>query len=635
MEQCVLAIDFGTTYTTVAIRRGTGYPELIEIDGDRRVPSVVLADEGSGQLLVGRRALELAAAQPRQAAREAKRRIGEPAPILLGGRPYPVTSVVGAVLRYVSEQAFAYSGCPVTQVVLTHPATWRRTRTDAFRLAAGEGGLDAPVFLLEPVAAALAYRDSQGASEGLIAVYDLGGGTFDTAVLSGSEDGFVVVGEPGGDGRIGGELFDEMLAHQLGRDLDADVWDALQSSEELDWRWAWATYRSEVRRAKEALSLNDRAEFVVGHPGGLSRLALTRADFEAAVDSTLRDTVDILDGTVADAGLTAGELRGIYLVGGGSRIPLVERLLEESFPGIPLLRQGDPKMAVAIGATYVDGAVTETPRRSLRSSGKATVPAPVEQPAPVIAAERPLAETRPEAIVPPPPPSVPTSPSPTIPLVAPVPDPSVGPIGPPGQRRSAAVWVAAVAVVAVVAAAVAISAAVLSGGGGKHGASGTTVPVTTVPAAPGQPAAAAGAVEDLLIANNGARTIVAQSVGDVQACAVDPIQAKNRLLSAIGTRSDLLSRLVALDTGTLPTGGQLKSLLKEAWTASIDADKRYVDWMGFVAANGCTGQAAQNADFVAAGTISQRATSSKQQFADLWNGVASRFNLPPVSEGDL
>lgn len=195
------------------------------------------------------------------------------------------------------------------------------------------------------------------------------GTTYTTVVIrrgTGYPELLEIDGEAGGDGRIGGELFDEMLAHQLGEDLDADVWDALQSSEELDWRWAWATYRSEVRRAKEALSLNDRAEFVVGHPGGLSRLALTRADFEATVESTLRDTVDILDGTVADAGLTADELRGIYLVGGGSRIPLVEQLLKESFPGTPLLRQGDPKMAVAIGATYVDGAVTETPRRSLR-----------------------------------------------------------------------------------------------------------------------------------------------------------------------------------------------------------------------------------------------------------------------------
>ncbi|MGI8776980.1 MAG: Hsp70 family protein [Acidimicrobiales bacterium] len=669
MEQCVLAIDFGTTYTTAAIRRDAGYPELLEIDGDRRVPSVVLADEGSGAMLVGRRAVELAAAQPRQAVREAKRRIGEPAPILLGGRPYSVASVVGAVLRYVSEQAFAYSGCPVTQVVLTHPATWRRTRTDALRQAAGEGGLDAPVFILEPVAAALAYKDAEGSGDGLIAVYDLGGGTFDTAVLAGSKDGYVLVGEAGGDGRIGGELFDEMLAHQLGSNLDAGVWEALQSSEELDWRWAWATYRSEVRRAKEALSLNEHAELVVSHPGGLSRLSLTRAEFEATVESTLSDTVDILDGTIADAGLVADDLRGIYLVGGGSRIPLVERLLEEAFPGVPLLRQGDPKMAVALGATYVDGTVAETPRRRTRDSGVATVgsaagvpgpssqpssrptgvPSPVKatEPSPAEATEPSPADTRPDAVAPPPPPgpkSTPeavgaptwsTAPSPTIPMA---PAPPELPAGPGSdRRRSPLVWVAAAAVV-VVLGAVALAALLTGGGPAKPPVSTTTVPATATPAPSSRttdPKTVVAALEDLLIANNGARTIVAQSVGDAQSCSLGAIQAKNRVLTAIGTRSDLLARLIALDTRPLPEGGQLQSLLKQAWSASIDADKQYVDWLSFVAANSCDGVAPQNSNFAAAGTISKQATSSKQQFADLWNSVASRFTVPPVSEGDL
>jgi len=649
VEQCVLAIDFGTTYTTAAIRRDGGYPELLEIDGDRRVPSVVLADEGSGALLVGRRAVELAAAQPRQAVREAKRRIGEPAPILLGGRPYSVASVVGAVLRYVSEQAFAYSGCPVTQVVLTHPATWRRTRTDAFRQAAGEGGLDAPVFILEPVAAALAYKDAEGSGDGLIAVYDLGGGTFDTAVLRGSKDGYVLVGEAGGDGRIGGELFDEMLAHQLGSNLDAEVWEALQSSEELDWRWAWATYRAEVRRAKEALSLNEHAELVVSHPGGLSRLSLTRAEFEVTVESTLSDTVDILDGTIADAGLGADDLRGIYLVGGGSRIPLVERLLGEAFPGVPLLRQGDPKMAVALGATYVDGTVAETPRRRTRDSGVATVGSsgpPSGVPGPAKATGASPAETRPDAVVPPPPPG-PTSnaevvgaptwstaPSPTIPMA---PAPPERPAGSGSNRRSPLVWVAAAAVV-VVLGAVALAALVMGGGGRKPLVSTTTVPSTTTPAPSGgraDPKTVVAALEDLLIANNGARTIVAQSVGDAQSCSLGAIQAKNRVLTAIGTRSDLLARLIALDARPLPEGGQLQSLLKQAWSASIDADKQYVDWLSFVAANSCDGVAPQNSNFAAAGAISKQATSSKQQFADLWNSVAPRFTVPPVSEGDL
>ena len=381
MSRWTLAIDFGTTYTTAAARIGDR-PEIIEIDGDRRVPSIVALDE-SGALIVGRAAENEAATSPAKAMREPKRRLGEPAPVILGGRPFPITTLVAAILAYVYEHAVEYVGSPPAELRLTHPATWRRPRVRALGAAAAAAGLPEPTFIPEPVAAAISYtvEGDHIDPNDFVAVYDLGGGTFDTAVLRRDEGGgFVVEGRPGGEGRMGGEYFDELLAEHLGRQLPEADWEALQASDEIEWRQAGAAFRTAVRRAKEALSLQAQTELLVPLPAGLRRLRVTRAEFEELIRPHLVEATELLATTIADASLEPHQLSTIYLVGGASRIPLVGDLLGAAFPGVAVSRRGDPKMVVALGATYpgdfgaTSVSLTPTPLDALGAVGAGMTP---------------------------------------------------------------------------------------------------------------------------------------------------------------------------------------------------------------------------------------------------------------------
>ena len=121
----VLAIDFGTSYTVTAVRGERG-PEVIEIGGDRRVPSVVLADE-DGVLVVGRAAEDMSLTQPGRTMRAPKSRLGEPAPVILAGRPHNVVDFVTAIFRHVHAEAVRHQGSEPSEVRLTHPATWSKT----------------------------------------------------------------------------------------------------------------------------------------------------------------------------------------------------------------------------------------------------------------------------------------------------------------------------------------------------------------------------------------------------------------------------------------------------------------------------------------------------------------------------
>ncbi len=351
----VLGIDFGTSFTVAAARTRRG-PEVIEIGGERRVPSVVLAED-DGSLVVGRSAEDLATSSPGRAIRAPKSRIGEPAPIILGGRTHDVTVLIASLLAYVYQEAVRHVGSPPVEVRLTHPASWGRVRLDRLLQAAARAQLPNPVLVPEPVAAAVSFADEVGvAPGGFVAVYDLGGGTFDTAVLQATVQhdapGFVVIGRPGGEDRLGGDLFDELLANFVGSRLNEEVWEALQVSDERAWQQAASALRSEARRVKEALSSHPYAELLVALPNGMVTQRVTRDEFELLIEPYIASSVEVLRRAVADAGLEPLQLAAVYLAGGASRSPLVERMVCDAFPGVNVSRRGDPKTAVALGATH-------------------------------------------------------------------------------------------------------------------------------------------------------------------------------------------------------------------------------------------------------------------------------------------
>jgi actin-like ATPase involved in cell morphogenesis len=348
MGAWTLAIDFGTTSSSAAVANGG--LELVEVAGAPRVPSAVLADR-DGSLVAGDIAVRQGAGAPDRVERTPKRRIGDRV-VVLGDQQLAPADLAAAVLRLLADEAIRRQGGEApSEVRLTHPASWAGTRLGVLRDAASRAGLGEVSFVPEPVAAALHYADEQLAVGALVAVYDLGGGTFDTAVLRRTEEGFEVVGPPGGSDRLGGEDFDERLYQHVGAALaaqDGDAWEHLRYSEERPWVRANAALRAEVRAAKEALS--STADYTIYVPAPVdAEVRVTREELERLIAGDLERTVDELCATVDRAGVTLDDLAAVYLVGGSSRIPLITRLLADRLGRMPVT-WGDPKAVVVLGA---------------------------------------------------------------------------------------------------------------------------------------------------------------------------------------------------------------------------------------------------------------------------------------------
>ncbi len=457
----ILSIDFGTSYTLVAAKVGDRAPEVVEIGGDRRMPSVVMV-EAAGDIVVGRTADDLSGSNPTSTLRAPKNRLGDQAPVVLDGRPYQVVQLVAALLRTVYDEAVGQMGGPPSEVRLTHPATWNRPRLNRLIEAATKAGLPNPALVPEPVAAALTYATDVGVPDGgHLLVYDLGGGTFDTAVVTSRRGGFVVEGRPGGDQNIGGELFDELVMNHVGAQLDADDWEQIQVAVEPRWQQMGASLRKEARRAKETLSSHPYADLLVPLPDGLAPVRITRDEFEQIVGPYIDETVTLLRRCVNDAGVDESAVRSIYLVGGASRSPIVERTVKAAFPTIAVSRRGDPKTSVALGAAR---AVRSGTAPVLLDDGTTQEASPVtgEQPLAFGPPPSPVPSPAPSAgtpsVRPPPPP--PSSAPPTVAVAAPM---VAAPVVSARKRRRMTPWVIGAGALAALAA-LAGAALVIAGG---------------------------------------------------------------------------------------------------------------------------------------------------------------------------
>jgi hypothetical protein len=345
----VLAIDFGTTATTAVTADSSG-AEILEVDGARAVPSAVLQN-ADGELVAGKAAADQAVVHPERVERTPKRSIGDEH-VVLGNTPVRVVDAVAAVLSLVFEEACRRrGGSRPTHVCLTHPASWEQRRQQALLEAARIAGLPGPVLMAEPVAAAVHLAGDRLPVGAVVAVYDLGGGTFDAAVLRRTEHDFELAGAPGGVDHLGGEDFDRALYGHLGDMLageDAEAWEALQTSEERQWRRASAELLAQSCRAKEALSR--QGSYTVYVPAPVDReLRVTRDELDGLIRDDISTTVEELAATMARAKVPANKLSGVYLVGGSSRLPLVASIVAERLGRVPETRD-DPKAVVALGA---------------------------------------------------------------------------------------------------------------------------------------------------------------------------------------------------------------------------------------------------------------------------------------------
>ena len=377
----VIGIDLGTTNSCVAIMEGpAGKGEIRVIEnseGARTTPSIVAISD-SGERLVGQSAKRQAVTNPTNTLYAVKRLIGRrfddplvakdksmvPYDIVRGdngdawvsarGEKYSPSQISAFTLGKMKETAEAYLGEPVTQAVITVPAYFNDSQRQATKDAGRIAGLEVLRIINEPTAAALAYGLDKKKS-GTIAVYDLGGGTFDISVLE-IGDGVFEVKSTNGDTFLGGEDFDMRVIDYL-----ADEFKKEQGIDLRKDRLALQRLKESAEKAKIELSSSKETEInlplITADASGPKHLVmkLTRAKLESIVDDLVTRTLEPCKAALKDAGVTAGEIDEVILVGGMTRMPKVIEAVKQFFGREPA-RNVNPDEVVAIGAA-VQGAV--------------------------------------------------------------------------------------------------------------------------------------------------------------------------------------------------------------------------------------------------------------------------------------
>jgi molecular chaperone DnaK len=372
----VIGIDLGTTNSCVAVMEGAT-PKVIEnAEGMRTTPSIVAFTE-DGERLVGQPAKRQAVTNPERTFFAVKRLIGRryddpmvekdkklvPYKIIRAsngdawveadGKQYSPSQISAFVLQKMKETAEAHLGHKVEQAVITVPAYFNDAQRQATKDAGKIAGLEVLRIINEPTAAALAYGlDKQ--KTGTIAVYDLGGGTFDISILE-IGDGVFEVKSTNGDTFLGGEDFDMRLVNYLA--------DEFQKEQGIDLRrdkLALQRLKEAAEKAKIELSSTTQTEinlpFITADASGPKHMTmkLTRAKFEALVDDFVQKTIEPCRKALKDAGLSAAEINEVVLVGGMTRMPKIQEVVKQFFGKEP--HKGvNPDEVVAVGAAIQAG----------------------------------------------------------------------------------------------------------------------------------------------------------------------------------------------------------------------------------------------------------------------------------------
>ncbi|QRP44117.1 Hsp70 family protein [Amycolatopsis sp. FDAARGOS 1241] len=351
----ILSVDLGTSNTVAVLSAHGRPPRVVEVDGSATMPSAVYAGE-DGTIMVGRDAERRARLDPTRFEPNPKRRIDEQT-LLLGTDVVPVNETLAAILRRVlDETTRQLGGEQPDEVRLSHPAQWGPVRRNVLLSAARLAGIGANVVLVpEPVAAAAHFASYPGkalAPGHALAVYDLGAGTFDVAVVGATQNGYVVLAEDGLPD-LGGLDVDQALMVHVGREVshsDPQRWQRLLRPESTADRRTRRALQEDLKAAKEALSRHPQTEVPMPEP--FKDVLVTRGELEGLVRPAMLRSVELLARTLRAAGLTPDRLAGIYLVGGSSRLPLVGSMIAEKLGVVPASLD-QPETAVALGAQHV------------------------------------------------------------------------------------------------------------------------------------------------------------------------------------------------------------------------------------------------------------------------------------------
>lgn len=350
----VIGIDLGTTNSCVAVKEGDNVTVIPNPEGQRTTPSVV-AFSKDGEILVGQLAKRQAIVNPDRTVISIKRSMGSDKTVAIDGKNYTPQQISAMILQKLKKDAEEYLGTSITEAVITCPAYFTDAQRQATKDAGTIAGLNVLRIINEPTAACLAYGVNLEKNDNKIMVYDLGGGTFDVSILD-VGDGVFEVLSTAGDNRLGGDDWDNRIVEWLASEFKkSDGIDLLKD------KMAAQRLREAAEKAKIELSSMQETTislpFITADANGPKHLEqkLTRAKFEDLTRDLLERTKTPVRTALKDAGLEPSEIHKILLVGGSTRMPMVQALVKELMGKEPT-KGINPDECVAMGAA-IQGAI--------------------------------------------------------------------------------------------------------------------------------------------------------------------------------------------------------------------------------------------------------------------------------------
>jgi molecular chaperone DnaK len=356
----IIGIDLGTTNSAVAIYRN-GRAEIIEnTNGARTTPSIV-ATKPNGELVFGENAKDALLSTPDMVVMEVKRLMGTDERVKLGDKEYRPEEISALVLRELRKYAEEKLGEPVTEAVITVPAYFSDSQRKATQKAGELAGLKVDRILNEPTAAAISYGLDNMDKEQHVLIYDLGGGTFDVSVVEIFE-GVLEVKASAGNNHLGGMDFDNAIMDWIvAKVKEEHDYDLLQEGSSVEITVRKNRMKVEAERAKKALSGTVSTlinlPFIAmknGVPFSVN-LELSRNEFELLIREMAMSTLAEVDKALQDAGLSISKIDEVLLVGGSTRIPYIQEIVQTKFNKVPR-KDINPDEAVALGAA-IQGAI--------------------------------------------------------------------------------------------------------------------------------------------------------------------------------------------------------------------------------------------------------------------------------------
>ncbi len=352
----IIGIDLGTTNSAVAIMEGGQATIIPNAEGNRTTPSVV-AFTKDGERLVGETAKRQAIMNPDRTISSIKRDMGTDRKVTIDGKAYTPQEISAMILQKLKADAESYLGQSVSEAVITVPAYFTDAQRQATKDAGKIAGLDVKRIINEPTAAALAYGVDKDEDSSKIMVFDLGGGTFDVSILE-VGDGVFEVLSTRGNNRLGGDDFDNALMDYIAEDFKKQNGVDLRLDPTSDQRLKDAAEKAK-KELSSAMTSTINLPFITavnGQPVHLN-MDVTRAKFEELIAPLVKKTEEPVNNALKDAGLSASDLNKVLLVGGSTRVPMVQELVKK-LTGKDPQKDINPDECVALGAAIQGGVLT-------------------------------------------------------------------------------------------------------------------------------------------------------------------------------------------------------------------------------------------------------------------------------------